>query len=374
MAKTYKIAVMPGDGTGPEVVAEGLKVLNAAERKFGFKLEQQNFDFGGERYKRTGETLPDGAIDELRKFDAIYLGAIGHPDVKPGILEKGILLRARFELDQYINLRPVKLYPGVDCPLKGKGPEDIQFTVVRENTEGIYAGTGGVLKKGTPDEVAIQTSVNTRKGAERCIRYAYKYAERVHKNSPWRGLKKEEIESGLKSQVTLVGKTNVLTFAFDLWERAFHEVGKKDHPGIKRDYAHIDAACMWFVKNPEWFDVIVTDNMFGDIITDLGAMIQGGMGIAAGGNINPDPGGVSMFEPIGGSAPKYTGQNVINPLAAICAAAMMMDTLGESEAAASIEKAVMELTASKIKSLAAGRMGFSTTQIGDLVAERVAGA
>ncbi len=373
MAKTYKIAVMGGDGTGPEVVAEGMKVLNAAEKKFGFKLETQNFDFGGERYKRTGETLPDSALDEFRKFDAIYLGAIGHPDVKPGILEKNILLRTRFELDQYINLRPVKLYPGVETPIKDKGPDDICFTVVRENTEGLYAGTGGSLKKNTPDEVAIQTSVNTRKGIERCIRYAFKYAERIHADKSWRGLKKEETDAGIKSQLTLVGKTNVLTFAFDLWERTFHEVGKKDYPKIKRDYAHVDATCMWFVKNPEWFDVIVTDNMFGDIITDLGAMIQGGMGIAAGGNINPDPGGVSMFEPIGGSAPKYTGLGVINPLAAICAGGMMMDTLGEHKAADAIEKAVMDVTANKLKSLSAGKMGYSTSQVGDLVAGIVAG-
>lgn len=369
MGKTYKIAILPGDGTGPEVVTEGLKVLGAAQQKFGFKFETQTFDFGGERYKRTGETLPDSAIEELRGFDAIYLGAIGHPDVKPGILEKGILLRARFELDQYINLRPVKLYPGVETPIKDKGPDEINFTVVRENTEGIYAGTGGPLKKGTPDEVAIQTSINTRKGVERCIRFAYKYAERIHRNNPWRGLKKEELEAGLNSQVTLVGKTNVLTYAWDLWDRAFHEVGKKDYPNIKRDYAHVDATVMWFVKNPEWFDVIVTDNIFGDIITDLGAMIQGGMGVAAGGNINPE--GVSMFEPIGGSAPKYTGQNVINPTAAICAGAMMLDILGEEEAAKAVEDAVKDVIANKLKSLAAGKMGYSTTQVGDLVAERV---
>lgn len=371
MSKTYKIAVMPGDGTGPEVVNEALKVLSAAETKFGFKLEKQNFDFGGERYKRTGETLPDSGLNDLRQFQAILLGAIGHPDVKPGILEKGILLRARFELDQYINLRPVKLFPGVQTPIKDKGPEQIDFTVVRENTEGLYAGTGGTLKKGTPDEVAIQTSVNTRKGVERCLRYAFKYAERAHKHKPWRGLKQADLDKGFRSQLTLVGKTNVLTFAFDLWERAFHEIGA-EFPSVKRDYAHVDATCMWFVKNPEWFDVIVTDNMFGDIITDLGAMIQGGMGIAAGGNINPDPGGVSMFEPIGGSAPKYTGQGVINPLAAICAGGMMMDSLGEHAAARAIEDAVMWATGNAIKSLNAGQMGYSTSGVGDLIASRLA--
>jgi 3-isopropylmalate dehydrogenase len=350
--KSYNIAVIPGDGTGPEVIREGVKVLDAASKRFGFKTELKYFDFGGERYLKTGETLPESAISELKEFDAIYLGAIGHPEVKPGILEKGILLRLRFELDQYINLRPVKLYPGVDCPLKDKTPEDIDFVVVRENTEGLYAGAGGVLRKGTPDEVAVQESINTRKGVERCIRYAFEYCKKRNKDK----------------KLTLCGKTNVLTFAFDLWERTFNEVAK-EYPDIKTDYAHVDAITMWFVKNPEWFDVIVTDNMFGDIITDLGAMIQGGMGIAAGGNINPQ--GVSMFEPIGGSAPKYTGKNMINPLAAICAAGMMLEHLGEDAAGKTVEKAVMEVTAKHIKSLQAGRMGLTTTEVGDLVAEYV---
>ncbi|MBN1902768.1 3-isopropylmalate dehydrogenase [Candidatus Sumerlaeota bacterium] len=353
MGKSYKIAVIPGDGTGPEVIREGIKALNAASAKFDFKLDLREYDFGGERYKKTGEVLPPSAVEELKKFDAIYLGAIGHPDVKPGILEKGILLTLRFALDQYVNLRPVKLYPGVWTPLKDKGPEDIDFVVVRENTEGLYTGTGGVMKKDTPDEVAVQTSVNTRKGVERCLRFAFEITKKRNK----------------KNTLTLCGKTNVLTFAFDLWERAFHQIGQKDYANIKRDYAHVDATCMWMVKNPEWFDVIVTDNMFGDIITDLGAMIQGGMGIAAGGNLNPE--GVSMFEPIGGSAPKYTGQNVINPLAAICAGQMMMDILGETKAAAAIEKAVMKVTSEKLKSLSAGKMGYSTTQVGDMVAEFV---
>ncbi|HMK44965.1 MAG TPA: 3-isopropylmalate dehydrogenase [Dissulfurispiraceae bacterium] len=353
MGKSYKIAVVGGDGTGPEVIAEGLKALGAAQRKFGFKLEYTMFDFGGDRYLKTGEVLPAGAVNELRQFDAIYLGAIGHPDVKPGILEKGILLKLRFELDQYINLRPVKLYPGVETPLKDKRPEHIDFVVVRENTEGLYAGAGGVLKKGTPDEVAIQDSINTRKGVERCVRYAFEYAKKRNK----------------ANKLTLCGKTNVLTFAFDLWERTFRDVAK-EYPGIAADYAHVDAITMWFVKNPEWFDVIVTDNMFGDIITDLGAMIQGGMGIAAGGNINPQ--GVSMFEPIGGSAPKYKGQNVINPLAAICAGGMMLEHLGEEAAGKAIEQAVMNVTGTKLKSLAAGKMGFSTTEVGDMVAQLVA--
>ncbi len=351
--KTYSVAILGGDGTGPEVIREGLKVLDAASQACGFNLDKTPYDFGGARYMRTGETLPDSAIDELRKFQAIYLGAIGHPDVKPGILEKGVLLRLRFALDQYINLRPVKLYPGAECPLKGKGPADIDFVVVRENSEGLYCGAGGFSRKGTPDEVAIQESINSRKGVERCIRYAFEYTKKRNK----------------ENKLTLCGKTNVLTYAFDLWERTFHEVAK-EYPKIKTDYAHVDATCMWMVKNPEWFDVIVTDNMFGDIITDLGAMIQGGMGIAAGGNINPE--GTSMFEPIGGSAPKYTGKNVINPLAAICAGAMMMDFLGEKAAAQRIENAVIYLVAHDIKSLSAGKMGMGTTEVGDRVAKYVA--
>ena len=349
----YKIAVIPGDGTGPEVVREGLKVLEAAGARVGFKYETVEYDFGGDRYLRTGEVLPESAIDELRGFDAIYLGAIGHPDVKPGILEKGILLALRFGLDQYINLRPVKLYPGVDTPLKDKGPEHIDYVVVRENTEGLYAGAGGVLKKGTPDEVAVQESINTRKGVERCVRYAFEYCRKRNRDK----------------KLTLVGKTNVLTYAFDLWERTFNEVAK-EYPDITPDYAHVDATTMWMVKNPEWFDVMVTDNMFGDIITDLGAMTQGGMGIAAGGNINPE--GVSMFEPIGGSAPKYTGLNVINPLAAVGALQMLLETLGERDAADLVDRAIAHVTGTKLKSLSAGKMGYSTTEVGDMLAQFVA--
>jgi 3-isopropylmalate dehydrogenase len=352
MEKTYSIAVMGGDGTGPEVVAEGLKVLKAAAAKYNFKLDLTDYDYGGDRYLATGEVLPADAAEQLARHDAILLGAIGHPDVKPGILEKGILLHLRFALDQYINLRPVILYPNVDTPLKDKGPEDIDFVVVRENTEGLYTGAGGVLKKGSPDEVAVQESINTRKGVERCIRFAFDYARKRDR----------------EKKVTLCGKTNVLTFAFDLWERVFYEVAR-EYPDIKTDYAHVDATCMWMVKNPEWFDVIVTDNMFGDIITDLGAMIQGGMGIAAGGNINPQ--GVSMFEPIGGSAPKYTGKNVINPLAAIGAVQMMLDYLGESAAANGVEKAIRSVVAEKLQGLSAGKMGYGTREVGDLVAGAV---
>ncbi len=348
----YKIAVVGGDGTGPEVVREGMKVLDAVSRKFDIKMDFTHFDFGGERYLRTGEVLPETAVSDLKQFNAIYLGAIGHPDVKPGILEKGILLKLRFELDQYVNLRPIKLYPNVETPLKDKKPEDIDFVVVRENTEGLYVGAGGNMRRGTPDEVAIQTSINTRMGVERCIRYAFELARKRNK----------------RKTLTLCGKTNVLTYAFDLWERAFHEVGEKDYPDIKREYAHVDATTMWMVKNPEWFDVIVTDNLFGDIITDLGAMVQGGMGIASGGNINPA--GVSMFEPIGGSAPKYTGKNVINPMAAIGAAMMMLDTLGEQTASVAVETAMVEVM-QQMKSMSAGKMGYSTTEIGDMVAKAV---
>ena len=352
--KSYNIAVIGGDGTGPEVTREAIKVLNAASAKFGIKLNYTDYDLGGDRYLRTKEALPDSVVEELRKFPAILLGAIGHPDVKPGILEKGILLRLRFELEQYINLRPVKLYDERFCPLKDKTPKDIDFVVVRENNEGLYTGSGGFVFKGTPHEIAVQESINSRRGVERCLRYAFDYTRKRKKDN----------------KLTLCGKTNVLTFAWDLWDRAFHEIGQNDYPDIKRDYAHVDATTMWFVKNPEWFDVIVTDNMFGDIITDLGAMVQGGMGIAAGGNINPE--GASMFEPIGGSAPKYTGQNVINPLAAICAGQMMLDFLGETAAAKKIEESVISVTREKVKSLAAGKMGYSTSQLGDMVAERVA--
>ncbi|MCP4135420.1 MAG: 3-isopropylmalate dehydrogenase [bacterium] len=350
MGKSYNIAVLPGDGTGPEVVDEGLKVLKAVSAVEGITLNFTEYDFGGDRYLKTGEILPDSAIDDLKKHDAIFLGAIGHPDVKPGILEKGILLKARFELDQYINLRPVKLYPNVETPLKDKGPEQIDYVIVRENTGGIYTGTGGISMKGTPQEVAVQSMVYNRFQVERCLKYAFEYTRK----------------RGKTNTLGLVGKTNVLTYVFDLWERAFNELGAQDYADIAREYYHVDATCMWMVKSPEWFDVLVTGNMFGDIITDLGAITQGGMGIAAGGNINPE--GVSMFEPIGGSAPKYTGQNIINPLAAINAGQMMLETLGEDAAGARIEKAVIKALTNDIKSLSAGKMGLSTTEVGDKVA------
>jgi len=348
----YKIAVIGGDGTGPEVVAEGLKVLKAVAKKHNFEYQLELFDFSGKRYLKTGELVTEKDIEKLWQYEAIYLGAVGDPEVKPGILEHGVLLKLRFGLDQYINLRPVKLYPNVWTPVKDKGPEEIDFVVVRENTEGLYASTGGFLRKGTPDEIATQVSVNTRKGVERCLRYAFQYCQKRNK----------------RKQLTLVGKTNVLTYAFDLWERVFHEIGAQDYADVKREYAHVDATCMWFLKNPEWFDVIVTDNMFGDIITDLGAMIQGGMGIAAGGNINPE--GVSMFEPIGGSAPKYTGKNVINPLAAIGAMQLLLEEIGEGKAAVDVERAIIK-TVANMPSMAAGKMGMSTTEVGDCVAASV---
>ena len=351
---SIKIAVIGGDGTGPEVVAEGLKVLEAVATLDGFSHELTAFDFGGDRYLQTGAVLPEGAVEELSRFDAIYLGAVGHPDVAPGILEKGLLLELRFQLDQYINLRPVKLLPGVETPLAGKGPEDIDFVVVRENTEDLYCGVGGFFKKGTADEVASQTALYSRKGCERCIRWAFEYTQR--RNNP-KG-----------KMLTLVAKTNVLTYGHDLWWRTFQEVAA-DYPDVKADYNHVDACCMWMVKNPEYYDVIVTTNMFGDIITDLGGMLQGGMGVAAGGNINPDQGGTSMFEPMGGSAPKYTGQGVINPIAAINAMAMLLDQAGQTHSAARIDAAVARVTGEKMQSQSAGKMGHSTSEVGKLVVD-----
>ncbi|HOD35185.1 MAG TPA: 3-isopropylmalate dehydrogenase [Syntrophales bacterium] len=346
--KAYDICVIPGDGTGPEVISEAVKALRAVTDAGGPDFNLVYHDLGGDRYLRKGELLPDSVLRELRQMDAILLGALGHPEVKPGILEREVLLKLRFELDLYINLRPVVLFPGVYTPIKDKGPGDIDFVVVRENTEGLYAGSGGFLRKGTPEEVAIQESVNTRRGVERCIRFAFEYCRKRNR----------------RKKLTLCGKTNVLTYAFDLWERVFREVGT-DYPDIELDYAHVDAICMWMVKNPEFFDVIVTDNMFGDIITDLGAMIQGGMGIAAGGNVNPKS--VSMFEPISGSAPKYAGLNKINPLAAICAAQMMLEHLGEAPAAGMLLEAVKAVVKNDVKSMDAGKMGYGTREVGDLV-------
>jgi 3-isopropylmalate dehydrogenase len=319
----------------------------------GLKYELTEFDYGGDRWIETGEVLPKGALDELRQFDAIYLGAVGHPDVPAGVIEKGLLLGIRFGLDQYVNLRPIKLYPGVWTPIKDKGPAEIDFVVVRENTEDMYVGTGGYMHYGTPDEVATQVALYSRKGTERIMRYAFELCRRRKK----------------MNKLTMVDKSNVLTFGHDLWVRTFAEVGE-EYPDIQKDHAYVDATCMWMVKNPEWFDTIVTTNMFGDIITDLGAMIQGGMGVAASGNINPE--GTSMFEPIHGSAPKYAGQNVANPLASISAMAMLLDHVGATDAAARIDTAVATILGSgKIPDLSAGKCP-PTNVIGDMVAEAVA--
>ena len=358
MKKSHVISVIAGDGTGPEVIREGCKVLDAAARAHGFALNFNSIPIGGEHFIRTGEILPESVVADLKKSDAIFLGAIGHPDVKPGILEKGILLRLRFELDQYINLRPVRLYPGVECPIKNKTPADIDYTVIRENSGGLYTGIGGVSRPGTRDEVAQQVMLYTYAQVERCLRYSFEYA-RLH------GKKARGV--GAKNTLALVGKSNVLTHMYDLWNRVFAEIGA-EFPDVSREYYHVDATCLYMVASPEMFDVVVTENMFGDIITDLAAVTQGGLGIAAGGNINPS--GVGMFEPIGGTAPMWTGKNAINPLAAIGAGAMMLAHLGETSAAQSVENAIANVTP-KMKSQFANQMGFTTTQIGDMVAAAV---
>ncbi|MEW6679485.1 MAG: 3-isopropylmalate dehydrogenase [bacterium] len=343
----YRIGVIPGDGIGPEVCKEALKVLGAVASSCKIKYEIIEYPFGGEYYLSKKEVLPEGIIEELKGLSAIFLGAIGHPDVPPGILEKGLLLKIRFGLDQYINLRPVKLYQGVNTPLKDKEPKDIDLVVVRENTECVYAGMGGVLR----DEVAIENMVYTRKGIERCVRYAYNLS-RIR-----------------RKKLTLVDKSNVLVFGHGLWKKIFKEIGD-EFPDVERDHAYIDAMCMWMIKNPEWFDTVVTCNLFGDIITDLGAIIQGGMGVAAGGNINPD--GISMFEPIHGSAPKYANRSIANPIAAILAMGMLLENLNEIEAAKRIENAVaLVLASGKIKDMSAGKMGLSTSEIGDLISEAI---
>ncbi len=356
MANAYNIAVIAGDGTGPEVIREGRKVLDAAAKKFDFKLNYQDYDLGGERFLRTGETLPDSVLAELKKFDAIYLGAIGHVDVKPGILEKQVLLRIRFELDQYINLRPVKLYPGVECPIKNKGPKEIDYCCIRENSGGLYTGVGGLSRQGTKDEVATQNMIYTYDQVQRCLRFAFEYARKHGKKA--RGI-------GEHNTLALIGKSNVLTYMYELWNRVFAEMGA-EYPDVKREYYHVDATCLYMVASPEMFDVMVTENMFGDIVTDLAAITQGGLGVAAGGNINPQ--GVSMFEPIGGTAPMWTGKNAINPLAAIGAGAMMIKYLGQEKAGNAIEAAIAATTP-KMKSQMANQMGFTTTEVGDLVAQ-----
>lgn len=345
------IAVIPGDGTGPEVVAEAEKAIRAAASKFGFSYHPQYYDIGSERYLTSGEHLPDSVLTELRQMDAIFFGAIGDPRVKPGILEKEILLKMRFDLDLYINLRPAKLYPGSPCPLAGKTPDDIDMVIVRENTEGIYVGQGRFENKDTKEERAIQYSVNSWAGIERCIRYAFEYAKKNHRH-----------------KVTFCGKTNILNFAHDLWWRVWEQVAS-DYPEIENDYAHVDAMCMFMVKSPEIYDVIVTDNMFGDIVSDLAAMLQGGLGVAAGANINPN--GVSMFEPIGGSAPQFVGQGTINPLAAINAAGMMLENLGLAKPADAIDRAIAKVILHDLDGLGVNEMGKTTGEVGDLIVEHL---
>ena len=347
----HRIAVIPGDGIGPEVIAQALRVLDRASELAGFGYEQKTYPFGADHYLRTGELMPPSALEELRGFDAILLGAIGDPRVEPGVLERAVIMGLRFGLDLYINLRPIRLMAEHLCPLKDKGPDDVDMVVVRENTEDAYAGIGGVLKKGTPDEVSVAEMIYTRRGVERAVRYAFELAQ-----SP-----------GRRRKVTLVDKANAIR-AHDIWTRTFEEVGA-EYPEVQRDHAYVDAACMWMVKNPEWFDVIVTTNLFGDIITDLGAMIQGGMGLAASGNIHP--GRVSMFEPIHGSAPKHAGKNVASPLAAINAVSMLLEHVGETDAARLVSESVRRLLVSRrIPSLGADS-GVTTSQAGDMVLEEM---
>ncbi len=354
--KTYNIGVIPGDGIGPEVVAEGLKVLRAVQSLEGFECNLVEYPYSGEYYLKTKELVPERVIDEWRTLDAIFLGAIGHPDVEPGLVERSVILGLRFGLDLYVNLRPIKLYAEHLCPIKDKTPKDIDFIVVRENTEGLYAQIGGILKKGTPDEVATVTGIYTRKGVERAIRYGYELARARAASHP-----------GKPARLTLVDKANAIR-PHDIWTRTMAEVGK-EYPDVEQDHAYVDACTMWMIKNPEWFDVIVTANLFGDIITDLGATLQGGLGIAASGNLHP--GKTSMFEPIHGSAPKYAGKNVACPLGAIMAVHMMLDYLGEKSAAQRIERAVAHLLSSGAIPSVDARSGLSTTHIGDMVTEEV---
>ena len=350
---SYDIGSLPGDGIGPEVNNEGLRVLEAVAALEGFQYKLVEYPYSGEHYLKTKELVPESVIDEWRTLDAVLLGAIGHPDVETGLVERSVILGLRFGLDQYINLRPIKLYAEHLCPLKDKGPEDIDFIVVRENTEGFYSQIGGHLKKGTPDEVALVNGVYTWKGCERACRYAFELASK----------RAQDKGGGHKPKVTLVDKANALR-PQDIWTRAFAQVAA-DFPDVETDHAYVDACCMWMVKNPEWFDVIVTPNMFGDIITDLGSMLQGGMGIAASGNIHP--GKTSMFEPIHGSAPKYAGKNVACPLGSIGAVGMMLDFLGETQAAVRIEDAVSRLLRSGKVPSADARSGIGTTEMGDMV-------
>jgi 3-isopropylmalate dehydrogenase len=366
----HTFAVVPGDGVGEEVVREGLRVLDRAASRFGFRYELVRYPFGADHYLATGETMPESVFDEVRQMSAIFLGAIGDPRIEVGFLERAIIAGLRFRLDLFVNLRPIKLYASHLTPLKDKGPDDIDFVVVRENTEDLYTGLGGIFKKGTPDEIAIGEMIFTRKGVERVIRYAFELARARAKaasagaNGEGAGDAPGRARRMAKPKLTLVDKANAIRI-MDIWTRTFEEVGR-EYPDIERDHNYVDACTMWMVKNPEVYETVVVPNLFGDIITDLGAMLQGGMGIAASGNIHP--GRVSMFEPIHGSAPKYRGQNVANPLAAIAAVQMMLDFVGEKSAASAVERAIASLLASgRIPSLAAGVL--KTSEIGDLVVE-----
>ena len=346
---SLRLAVIGGDGIGPEVTAEALKVLRAAAPDVTFAVT--DYDLGARRWHRTGETLPDAVLEEIRGHDAILLGAVGDPSVPSGVLERGLLLRLRFELDHYVNLRPVRLYPGVASPLAKGSPETIDMVVVREGTEGPYTGAGGFMRRGTPEELATQESLNTRFGVERVARYAF-----------------EQAMKRPRKKLTLVHKTNVLTFAGDLWQRTVDSLAK-EYPEVSVDYQHVDAASMFFVTQPERFDVIVTDNLFGDILTDLGAAVAGGIGLAASGNINPARKYPSMFEPVHGSAPDIAGQSKADPTAAILSAALLCSHLGLPGEAAKIEQAVADDVIERQGEWAAR----TTVEVGDDIAERVAG-
>jgi 3-isopropylmalate dehydrogenase len=347
-----QIAVIPGDGVGPEVIAEALKSLRVAATRFDFYVDTTTYDLGGQRYLQTGDLLPDPVLEELREHDAILLGAVGTPDVPSGVLERGLLLRLRFAFDQYVNLRPIRLLPGVESPVAGLTPQRCDVVVVRENTEGAYAGAGGFLYKDTPHEVATQESINTRHGVERVVRYAFDLAQRRGRH------------------LTLCHKTNVLTYAGDLWQRTVDAVAA-DHPDVTVDYVHVDAACLHLVSAPERFDVVVTDNLFGDIITDLGAAIQGGLGLAASGNLNPERTAPSMFEPVHGSAPDIAGSGQANPVAAVLSVALCLEHLGQDKAAAGVEDAV-GVVLPQLAAMGGVEMGYSTKEIGDRIAQAVA--
>jgi 3-isopropylmalate dehydrogenase len=357
--RSYDLAVIGGDGIGPEVTAQALKALTAASQRFGFAVTTTDYDLGGRRYLDTGEVLPDTVLSELAEHDAILLGAVGTPDVPPGVLERGLLLKVRFAFDQYVNLRPVKLLPGVPTPIGGLTPDRCDMVIVRENTEGLYAGAGGTVYRDTPAEVATQESLNTRYGVERVVRFAFAAAEQM------------AADRGRPATLTLCHKTNVLTHAGDLWQRTVDAVAA-DHPDVTADYVHVDAMCLYLVQSPERFDVVVTDNLFGDIITDLGAAVQGGLGLAASGNINPSGAAPSMFEPVHGSAPDITGRGWANPVAAVLSASLCLAALGEDEAAAALEAAAASVLP-ELGAMAGEGMGYSTDEIGDRIAQRLAG-